>query len=85
MIKFAHQNFNVADIDKSIAFYQEALGLKKVRQIDAEDGSFTIVFMTDEYDQFRLTRTEITSDTKDFLSSFPVFNGENTGGFVLSK
>ena len=57
MLKFAHQNFNVADIDKSIAFYQEALGLKKVRQIDAEDGSFVIVFLTDEYDQFRLELT----------------------------
>ncbi len=57
MIKFGHQNFNVADIDKSIAFYQEALGLKKVRQIDAEDGSFVIVFLTDEYDQFRLELT----------------------------
>ena len=66
MIKFAHQNFNVADIDKSIAFYQEALGLKKVRQIDAEDGSFTIVFMTDEYDQFRLELTCIKAHPQKY-------------------
>jgi lactoylglutathione lyase len=27
--KFAHNNFNVLDLDKSINFYQEALGLRK--------------------------------------------------------
>ena len=27
MIKFNHFNFNVLDLDKSLAFYKEALGL----------------------------------------------------------
>ncbi|NCC13700.1 MAG: lactoylglutathione lyase, partial [Spirochaetia bacterium] len=25
--RFVHNNFNVTDLDKSLAFYQEALGL----------------------------------------------------------
>lgn len=32
MIKFNHFNFNVLDLEKSLAFYEEALGLKPVRE-----------------------------------------------------
>ena len=45
---FAHNNFNVRDLDKSLAFYQRALGLTEVRRKQAEDGSFTLVFLGDE-------------------------------------
>jgi lactoylglutathione lyase len=40
--KFAHNNINVADLEKSLAFYEEALGLKEVRRInrDGYDLSF---------------------------------------------
>lgn len=29
--QFAHYNYNVKDLEKSIKFYEEALGLKEVR------------------------------------------------------
>lgn len=45
--KIAHTNFNVLDLDKSIAFYKEALGLEEISRKEAEDGSFTLVFMGD--------------------------------------
>ena len=45
--KFAHNNFNVRDLDKSLAFYQQALGLTEVRRKQAEDGSFILVFLGD--------------------------------------
>ena len=38
MIAFNHFNFNVLDLDKSIAFYKEALGLSIVREKVASDG-----------------------------------------------
>lgn len=44
---FAHNNFNVRDLEKSLAFYQEALDLREIRRKEAQDGSFTIVFMED--------------------------------------
>ena len=44
---FAHNNFNVRDLDKSMAFYMEALGLTEVRRIAPEDGSFIIVYLGD--------------------------------------
>lgn len=45
---FAHNNLNVYDLEKSLHFYSEALGLKETRRINAEDGSFTIVFLADD-------------------------------------
>ena len=40
-----HHNHNVADMARSLAFYQEALGLTERRRIEAADGSYTIVFL----------------------------------------
>ncbi len=45
--KFAHNNFNVMDLDKSIKFYNDALGLKETKRSVAEDGSYIIVFLGD--------------------------------------
>ena len=44
---FAHNNINVYDLDKSLAFYEEMLGLKPVRVQEAEDKSFKLVFLGD--------------------------------------
>lgn len=44
---FAHNNFNVLDLDKSLKFYKEALGLEPVRTKEAEDGSFKLVYLGD--------------------------------------
>lgn len=44
---FAHNNINVLNLETSIKFYEEALGLKEVRRIDPEDGSFIIVYLGD--------------------------------------
>lgn len=45
--KFYHNNFNVLDLEKSMKFYDEALGLKETRRIEAPDGSFIIVYLGD--------------------------------------
>ena len=37
---FAHFNFNVKDLDKSIAFYKEALGLEEAKRKETE--TFTL-------------------------------------------
>ncbi len=44
---FAHNNLNVYDLEKSLDFYKEALGLTVDSTKDAVDGSFTIVFLGD--------------------------------------
>ena len=45
--KFAHNNYNVLDLDNSIAFYQAALDLNEIRRITPESGEFIIVFLGD--------------------------------------
>ena len=45
---FYHNNINVADLEKSVNFYKEALGLKISKEKEAEDGSFKLVFMGDD-------------------------------------
>ena len=44
---FAHNNLNVYDLEKSLDFYKEALGLEVVRTKDASDGSFKLVYLGD--------------------------------------
>ncbi len=44
---FAHNNLNVYDLQKSLDFYKEALGLEVIRKKDAADGSFTLVYLGD--------------------------------------
>ena len=52
-----HANINVKDIDASIRFYGEALGLREVRRIAAEDGAYVIVFLSDGQTGFRMELT----------------------------
>lgn len=44
---FLHNNINVFDLEKSMAFYEKALGLKEVKRIESEDDSFIIVYLGD--------------------------------------
>ena len=37
MFTFNHFNFNVLDLEKSMEFYEKALGLKEVRRKTASD------------------------------------------------
>ena len=54
---FAHNNFNVLDLEKSLKFYKEALGLVEDSRIVPEDGSFIIVFLTDGVSPHKLELT----------------------------
>ncbi|MGP1462696.1 VOC family protein [Tannerella sp.] len=55
--KFDHYNFNVLDLERSLAFYKKALGLKEKRRKVAADGSFILVYLTDEQTDFLLELT----------------------------
>lgn len=57
MIQFAHFNFNVFDLEKSIAFYKEAIGLEVVRTKEASDGRHKIVYLGDGRTGFQLELT----------------------------
>ncbi|MDD2498523.1 MAG: VOC family protein [Desulfitobacteriaceae bacterium] len=44
---FDHNNINVLNLEDSLRFYQEALGLKEVRRIEPESGDFILIFLGD--------------------------------------
>lgn len=62
---FAHNNFNVIDLDKSLKFYEEALGLKEVRRKEAADGSFILVYLGDATTSYQLELTWLRDWEKD--------------------
>ena len=54
---FNHYNYNVLDLEKSMTFYAEALGLKEVRRKEAPDGSWKLVYLGDGKSGFTLELT----------------------------
>lgn len=63
--RFTHNNFNVTDLRRSLAFYQEALGLSEVKRIAPEDGSFIIVYLGDGVTEHCLELTWLRDWEKD--------------------
>ena len=62
---FAHNNFNVMDLEKSLKFYEEALGLREVRRKEAGDGSFILVYLGDGETGYQLELTWLRDWEKD--------------------
>lgn len=55
--KMIHENFNVSDLNVSLAFYEKALGLKEVRRKTAKDGSHILAYLANEEADFELELT----------------------------
>lgn len=45
MSRFLHTMLRVGDLDRSVAFYTGALGMKELRRRDVPDGKYTLVFL----------------------------------------
>ena len=63
---FNHFNFNVLDLERSLKFYDEALGLRPVREKRAVDGSFVIVFLGDGESDFTLELTYLCTRSEPY-------------------
>ncbi|MDI9493048.1 MAG: VOC family protein [Bacillota bacterium] len=55
--KMYHNNFNVLDLERSLKFYEEALGLKVVREIDDPEGSYKLRFLANDQSDHQLELT----------------------------
>ena len=64
--KFDHFNINVTNLDRSIAFYNKALGLTELRRKEASDGSFVLVYLTDNATGFALELTWLRDHPKAY-------------------
>ncbi|MFO7913491.1 MAG: VOC family protein, partial [Desulfotignum sp.] len=56
-----HFNINVLDLEKSLTFYEKALGLHETRRKTADDGSYIIVFLEDGTSASKLELTWLRS------------------------
>lgn len=61
-----HTNLNVLDLDKSLAFYQKALGMREVRRKQAGDDSFTLVYLSDARGGYQLELTWLRDRTEPY-------------------
>lgn len=66
MMSFNHFNFNVLDLEKSLKFYKETLGLEPVRTKEASDGSFRLVYLGDGKSEFTLELTWLKDRTEPY-------------------
>ncbi len=66
MFSFNHFNFNVFDLERSLKFYDEAFGLKPVREKLASDGSFKLVYLGDGVTDFQLELTYLCDRTEPY-------------------
>lgn len=64
--RFDHFNFNVLNLEKSLAFYEKALGLKEVRRKVASDESFILVYLGDTEGHFTLELTWLRDRTEAY-------------------
>lgn len=52
-MEFLHTMVRVSDIEQSLRFYGQGLGLRELRRVDNEAGRFTLVFLAAEADVAR--------------------------------
>ena len=78
-----HENYNVKDLERSMEFYKNALGITEKRRIEAPDGSFIIVYLGNKTTDFELELTWLRDFDRpynlgdcEFHLAFPTDNFE---------
>lgn len=66
---FLHTMVRITDIDASLKFYCDGLGLKEVRRVDSEKGRFTLIFLASDSD---LKRSGLKGDEYPLPSGLPM-------------
>ena len=62
--KIIHENYNVADLEKSLDFYEKALSLKEKRRKNGD--GFIIVYIGNEESDFELELTWLEEHTEPY-------------------
>ena len=62
--RLVHNNINVSNLEKSLKFYDEALGLKESRRIKGD--GFTIVYLSDGIGSHLLELTELNDHPQKY-------------------
>jgi lactoylglutathione lyase len=65
-MKYLHTMVRVTDLDASLKFYCDALGLREVRRTENEKGRFTLVFLAAPGDQAAQVELTYNWDPEDY-------------------
>ncbi|MBV2208806.1 MAG: VOC family protein [Thermomonas sp.] len=66
-MKYLHSMVRVRDLDASLRFYCEGLGLREVRRMESEQGRFTLVYLAaDETPDFEIELTLNWGSEEDY-------------------
>jgi lactoylglutathione lyase len=69
-LKYLHSMVRVRDLDASLRFYCEGLGLKEVRRTDVPQGKFTLVYLAaPESPEFEVELTHNWGSEEDYGSA----------------
>ncbi|MDR1183729.1 MAG: VOC family protein [Coriobacteriales bacterium] len=55
--KMIHTSIHVLDLEKSLKFYEEALGLHELHSVNPEDGSWRLVFLSNDTTDYEFELT----------------------------
>lgn len=64
--RFDHFNINVTNLERSLEFYDKALGIKELKRKTADDGRFILAYLGDGESQFRLELTWLRDHTESY-------------------
>jgi lactoylglutathione lyase len=65
-MKYLHTMVRVTDVDASLEFYCDKLGLKEVRRINHEQGRFTLIFLTAKDDEANCIELTYNWDPQEY-------------------
>lgn len=66
IFKMVHTNLNVLNLERAIAFYEKALGMKVRKRKKAEDNSFELAFLSDQDNRYELELTWLRDHEKPY-------------------
>ena len=75
----AHSNINVSDLEKSLDFYKNALGMEAVRRHKTDDGSFELAFLSDGSTQHQIELTWL----RDKEGAYELGDNESHIAFIV--
>jgi lactoylglutathione lyase len=65
-MKYLHTMLRVTDVDASLDFYCDKLGLQEVRRMDHEQGRFTLIFLATETDKDNCIELTYNWDAEEY-------------------
>ncbi|MEE4186294.1 MAG: VOC family protein [Gammaproteobacteria bacterium] len=65
-MKYLHTMVRVSDIDASLAFYCDLLGLRELQRVDNEGGRFTLIFLAAPGDESAKIELTYNWDPEDY-------------------